>query len=168
MGAESHLPQPDRDAEPSTFIQITNKLSYVAVVIVLLLKNLILNIKNCLISFFYVFVRVGRMKHPEKNFKDINEFINLIATDEDDETPDILSDEEVKKIVTGSHNKFSSGSIETDDGSLLGGHMEDYIKSEGNTPTKLADPVRLAQSQGDLLGEDEELEEVGVEEGQLI
>lgn len=142
MGAESHLPYAEGNSEPNTLIIITNKLSYVAVVIVLLLKNLILSVKNCLISFFYVFVRVGRMKHPEKNFKDINEFINLIATDEEDETPDILSDEEVKKIVTGSHNKFSSGCIETDDGSLLGGDVEDYMKSEGNTPTKGADPVR--------------------------
>lgn len=53
----------------------------------------------------HVFMRVSKMKNPQKNFKDFNEFVNLIAHDEEEEIPNMLSDEEVKKIVTDSQKK---------------------------------------------------------------
>ena len=100
---------------------VMNKLSWVGVILILILRNLIINLKQCCYSFTTVFTRLRKLKNPEKKFKDINEFIKLISNDEEEETPDILSDEEVKRIVVGGKGEQLSGGDDIED------HYEDSM-----------------------------------------
>lgn len=66
--------------------QILEVISKIGIFIILAAKSFFQHIMECLSSCIGIFWKVNKLKNPENNFRDFNQFVKLVT--EDDESDD--------------------------------------------------------------------------------
>lgn len=62
-------------------VQVVEIISKIGIFIILGVKSCFYHISECFSSCIGIFSKVTRLKNPEQNFKDFNQFVKLVTDD---------------------------------------------------------------------------------------
>ena len=113
-------------------------LSAAGLIVVLLVKEAVKAVVNCCQAAGGVIGKVKRLKEPEKRFSDMNEFMKLVT--DDIEEPDLLTDEQISRMVGQKGQRKKADESESTEGSSLFDD-EEQSKPVEVTEAKPATPV---------------------------
>lgn len=138
--------------------------SKIVVFVVLFVKACARSISNCCVAVLSAFNKVKNLKNAEKNITDVHEFMKLVTDDEDDDLPNLLTDEQVKRLVNDKTDDEASVNLAVEDVKSFKNVKKQANKARkadqnpqkdsSKDPTTPTEGNRATEPEPDLLGVD--------------